>query len=376
MSDDTDEIKERLLAKRDKAARFTESDYLSTGSTLLNLACSGKPRGGFIKGHYYHFVGDSSSGKTFLCLTCLAEASINKSFNNYRLIHDDAENGALFDFEKFFGPKMAARVQPPAGTQDNPQYSVTVEDFYDHLDNALAKGPCIYVCDSMDVLVPRDDQKKYDKQKNARRKLREGKKVQQGEDAGSFGMAKAKLNSQLLRTAVPKLKQTGSILIIVGQTRDKPAAGGPFANRPGADNRTGGGGHALKFYSTLQLWSSVQEKIFEKIKGKNRELGIKAKVRIKKNRQTGRDRSAVIPIFHSFGIDDVGACVDYLIDEGHWKDTQNGIRAPEFDFVGKREKLIRHIEDEDGEREIQMLVAKRWREIEDACQVERKNRYG
>ena len=67
------------------------SDYLGTGSTLLNLACTGKLQGGFLKGHYYSVVGDSSSGKTFLALTCFAEAAINKNFKEFRLIYVLAE---------------------------------------------------------------------------------------------------------------------------------------------------------------------------------------------------------------------------------------------------------------------------------------------
>jgi hypothetical protein len=110
MPTETDLVKAALTTRRPGYNTFTpSSSYLSTGSTLLNLACSGKVSGGFIKGHYYHFVGDSSSGKTFLCLTCLAEAAINPHFDDYQLIHDDAENGSLFDFGKFFGPKMAGR---------------------------------------------------------------------------------------------------------------------------------------------------------------------------------------------------------------------------------------------------------------------------
>ena len=61
---------------------------VSTGSTLLNLACSDHPRIGFLMGGYYYLVGDSASGKTFLSLTCFAEACINPAFDNYRLIFD------------------------------------------------------------------------------------------------------------------------------------------------------------------------------------------------------------------------------------------------------------------------------------------------
>ncbi|NBW63138.1 MAG: hypothetical protein EBR33_08250, partial [Synechococcaceae bacterium WB4_1_0192] len=58
---------------------------LSTGSTLLNLALTGKTTGGLDRGCYYLIVGSSSGGKTFAVLTALAEASIDPHFADYRL---------------------------------------------------------------------------------------------------------------------------------------------------------------------------------------------------------------------------------------------------------------------------------------------------
>ena len=96
----TKDIKKALLTKRKKEV-LTAKDFLSTGSTLLNLACTGFPNRGFVKGRYYFIVGDSTSGKTWLSLTCLAEASINPNFKDYRFIYDNAEDGALMDITRF-----------------------------------------------------------------------------------------------------------------------------------------------------------------------------------------------------------------------------------------------------------------------------------
>jgi hypothetical protein len=75
------------------------------------------------------------------------------------------------------------------------------------------------------------------------------------------------------------------------------------------------------------------------------------------------------------GVDDIGSLVDYLIDEGHWKGTANTVKAPEFDYNGSKEKLIRKIEDEDSEKELKNIVKSVWHEIEAASQVTRKKRY-
>ena len=106
--------------------------------------------------------------------------------------------------------------------------------------------------------------------------------------------------------------------------------------------------------------------------------GVVVKVRIRKNRFTGRDRQAEIPIYHSHGIDDVGSCVDYLIDEKAWSKSGNGF----VEAVGlgptiklRRDDLIRKIEGDDLVDDLRALVQKCWDEVERDCEVARKKRY-
>ena len=133
----------------------------------------------------------------------------------------------------------------------------------------------------------------------------------------------------------------------------------------------------MLFYASLQLWSSVAGRLDKMVKGKKRELGIISKVRVKKNRITGRDRTVMVPIHHSAGVDDTGSMVDYLVDEGVW-DADGGVitvtgLGPTWEQ--RREPLIRRIEEEGLGADLQDLVAETWGEIEKACCVERKNRY-
>lgn len=340
---------------------------LSSGSTLLNLACSERTDEAFYPGRVYQLVGDSSSGKSFLTLTCLAEANVNPAFEGYDLIYDDAENGAFFDFGKFFGPTLAGRVKAPRIVSGVNRYSEYLEDFYDALDDLYrAKRPFVYVLDSMDVLWPREDSKKYSDQKKVRRK-NEAKGTEEKE-GGSFGMAKAKRNSELLRVAVPKIRATGSILIIVSQAKTSMDAYG--------DGKTSAGGLALKFYSSLQMWSSVGGHIKRKVGIRERELGIKSVVRIKKNRQTGKDRRIMVPILHSVGLDDTGSMVEYLIEEGAWRKSGGKIFAKGLGYTERYEDLIQQIERNDDVQDLKTIVKATWDSIESSCQVLRKNRYG
>lgn len=359
MSDDfdLDALKAKLTARK-KKSRQKPPVGISTGSTLLNLACNDWPDVGLLPGHFYFLVGDSASGKTWLTLNILAEAANHPRFRDYALIFDNAENGALMDVSRFFGSELAGRMKPPT---PGPVYSHTVEEFYFNAERYLRNGPCVYVLDSMDALTTEDEQDKF----TERRKAHTSGK----ETSGSYGTSKAKLNSSYLRVVFNLLRETGSILLIVTQTRDNIGFGAQF------NPKTRGGGHALTFYASLEIWTSTKGHVKRTVKGKPRELGIVCRARVKKNRLTGKDRSVEFPILHSHGIDDLGGCVQYLIDEGHWTENRGRVTASEFDFVGSIEKLLAQVEGTNREGDLQRLVATVWQDVETACKVKRKQRY-
>ena len=340
-------------------------DGLSSSSTLLNLAATGRLNCCFYKGHYYWFVGDSESGKSWLALASLAEASINPEFDDYRLIYDNSEHGALMNIERYFGKRVADRLEPPRGTREEPIYSKTVEDMYYALQDLFEVGePFIFIEDSMDVLDTKADQKKFKKQMRA--------KTESDNKAGELQVgAKAALNSAYLRRVVDGCNKTKSIVIIISQTRDRLGFGAKF------DPKTVAGGRALKFYATMSIWTSIREKIKRTVRGKKRAIGIMSKVQTKKNRHQGKDRTIYVPIHYSSGVDDIGSLISYLVDEKHWKGTEENVTAPEFDYKGSREGLVQQIESEgaSAEYEIKQIVKEVWNEIEAACEVQRKSRY-
>lgn len=387
---DVDKVKGILMQDLASTARASvpRKDMLSTGSTLLNMACTGYPDCGFFKGHYFWLVGDSSSGKTFLALTCLAEAARNKEFDNYRFILDDVEGGSLMNIERFFGAAVAQRLESPeTGKDGEPINSHTIEEFYYHLHDAMGNNrPCIYILDSMDALSSEAEQDAFEENKAL---------AEKGKDAkGSYGDGKAKKNKAGIRQMLADIHDTKSIVIIISQTIDKLNAG-PFEEKT-----TVAGGRSLKFFAGLQIWSKVGAPIKVKVRGKNRTIGVDSVIRIRKNRSTGRDRQIVVPIYYSLGFDDVGGCVDYLVEEGHWKTAtrkksredrettkkdvdedradekrSRGIDAKEFSFIGNRDDLIEHIEKEGLEFDLRQLVSEVWHTIEDECTPNRKPRY-
>jgi RecA/RadA recombinase len=357
----TEQIKKMLKSKPKE--NLSSRPLLSSGSTLLNLACSGKASGAFPQGSYIFLVGDSASGKSFLSLTCLAEAMKSKHFANHRIIYDDVEGGAMMDWEKFFGQRVADKVEQPGRFREGPCCSETIEDFYFYVDDAIKMSlPFIYILDSMDALSTGEEVNKFQEQKAAKRK---GK-----ETTGTYGTSKAKANSAGIRQILTGLRKTGSILIVISQTRDNIGFGAQF------NPKSRSGGHALTFYAHLELWSSIVGQIKKTVMGKPRQLGITARIKVKKNRLNGKLREVDIPILWSAGIDDTGSCVGYLIEEGHWTEgDKGGVGAPEFKWKGSREKLIQKIEAEGLEKELRAIVGETWNEVEMACAVKRKIRY-
>lgn len=348
----------KMLKQGVKVEKKKPSDFLSTGNTLLNLGCSGQPFGGFAKGLYYFIVGDTSSGKTFLSLTCFAEANLSRIFKEYRLVYDPtSEDGAQMDLAKFFGQEVEDRMEmPPRGASD------TVEMFYDNITDVLKDStPCIYVLDSENGLTSEASDEKFDDNKRKRDKGTETK--------GEFGDGKAKKHSENMRRVCRELRRTGSILIVLSQTREKIG----FVL---GDPKTRSGGKAISFYATLEMWSSVQEKIKRRVRGKDRVIGTTSRIQFRKNRFSGFEGTVLIDHYKDTGFDDIGSNIDFLVEEKHWRQSQDGtITAPDLRFTGTRESLIAFVEARNYEKDLALIVGLVWNEIQEECKIERKQRY-
>ncbi len=363
MSDDTERRKKRLLAKK-KPVKLDWSKVLSSGSTLLNLACTGRSNAAVLPGDFLWAIGDSNSGKTWLALSFLAEAANNPKFDNYMLIYDSVENGAKMDKEKFFGKNLTDRLQAPSyDNEASPEYSTTIEEFYYNLGNCFDEcAPMIYVLDSMDAVDSEADEEKYEEQRD---NFNKGRKT----ETGSFGTAKARANSSGLRRATIKSEKTQSILIIVSQTRDNIGFGAQF------NPKTVSGGKALKFYSHIQLWMASTGDIKATRKGKMRKLGINTQVKVEKNRYTGQKHTVGFPIKWNHGLDDITSLINWMVEEGIWKKGTGGIDAKELGLKGSADGIVAQIEEKGLEKELRLAVTEAWEDIIESCNTGRKKRY-
>lgn len=356
------EIEKALLMKREPVTSIPSNDFASTGITPLNLAITGHPARGIAKGQYVFLVGDSSAGKTLFAMTFLDEIVNNPEFDDYQIIYDPVEDGALMNIRKMFSRNLASRIRTVnGGTWKERNASELVSDFYDNAEEAVAAGPCVYVLDSMDSLETRQEKAINESNREARKK---GNKVKE-----SYALTKPKENSARLRVLKNKLKKNGSILIIISQTRQNISHTSRF------EPKTRSGGDALRFYCRIEMWLSLKERIREEIGKEKLQVGQKTKIKIKKNHFSGWEGEITVPIYRKVGIDDLGCCIDYLVDWGHWKISKGVIDAVEFDVKMKREPLARFIEVADLHKDLQKIVARYWREVEERVLIRRKKRH-
>ncbi len=327
---------------------------IPTGSTLFNLALSDDIKGGFDSGKIVNLIGDSSSGKTFLALSCFAEMAHSSVFDEYRFIYDDVEQANKFNISYLFGEKTEKRIEePPKGHSD------LIEDFRDNILTVINdEKPFVYVLDSFDALTSEEELKKVNEQIIAREK---GNKI-----SGTYGTEKARGASQLLRMIKANLKKTKSALIIISQTRDN--IGISFAEK------TRSGGRALKFYSTHEIWTAHIGFIKRRVNDKDRKIGIHSRIKITKNKLTGKIHEINIPILYDYGIDDIRGNIDWLIEEGIW-DIKGGIIKSNIFPSLTMEKLIHYVEEHGKENELKNIVKEEWENIQNNLKLNRKRKY-
>lgn len=319
---------------------------VSSGATLLNCCLTDDPFVGLVDGKVVNVIGDSSSGKTLLMLTAMAEMCRDPRFDEYDLILDDAEDALAFDVGQLFGSRLAARL--------NTEFrSATIEEFYGHIKSRLKdKKPFIYVLDSLDALSCNEEQEHAEK-------YAEGKEV-----GGSYKMGKAKLLSEILRVITGDIADTRSMLVIISQIRDN-------LDPMSFQKKTRSGGRALKFYCTHEVWLTLGQKI----KKKERQVGVDTIAKVTKNKITGKVRECKFSIFYDYGVDDIGSMVDFLVESGAWTKTGQTIDTHWDGVKGTRDKLIREIEDNGWEVELRQLVGATWGSIEESIRLNRKARF-
>lgn len=349
------EVEEKIQTKTEIEREIPKKELISTGSTLLNLALSDYPYGGYRPGRMVNLIGDSSSGKTALALSMFAEIVKDKRFDKYALQYIEPESGMEFNISKMFGQSVVDRLEMYPSDRSKP---CTVQYWYSLLFDTLVskKKACISVLDSFDALTSEEEIKDQEIGK------------------GGYKTEKAIAASATLRQVANVNEGTQSLIVIVSQTRQN--LGAMFGKK-----KTRSGGDALHFYVSQEIWLHNGSKITKKVRGEDIEIGKYALVDIVKNRVTGKRRKISLPVLDGYGIDDTRSLVEWLVIKGFWEREGKSVEAwkidtcGDFDVNGKVVDIVTYIEENSLEDKLKKIVWDSWMEIEDELDIKRKPRY-
>ncbi|NES96065.1 MAG: recombinase RecA [Desertifilum sp. SIO1I2] len=279
------------------AARM-KVETIPSGALTLDLALGG----GLPKGRVIEIYGPESSGKTTLALHAISEVQKNGGV------------AAFVDAEHALDPTYAAvlGVDIENLLVSQPDTGEMALEVVDQLVRSAAVD--IVVIDSVAALTPRAEI--------------EG-------DMGDAPMgAQARLMSQALRKITGNIGKSGCTVIFLNQLRQK--IGVVYGNP-----ETTTGGNALKFYASVRL----DIRRTQTLKKGSEEYGIRAKVKVAKNKVAPPFRIAEFDIIFGKGISTTGCLLD-LAEETGVITRKGAWYSYEGDNIGQgRENTLKYMED-------------------------------
>ncbi|WP_320663726.1 recombinase RecA [Prochlorococcus sp. MIT 1223] len=285
-------------------------ETISTGALTLDLALGG----GYPKGRVVEVYGPESSGKTTLTLHAIAEVQRNGGV------------AAFVDAEHALDPVYAAALGVDVENLlvSQPDTGEMALEIVDQLVRSAAVD--LVVVDSVAALTPRSEI--------------------EGEMGDHAVGSQARLMSQAMRKITGNIGKSGCTVIFLNQLRLK--IGITYGNP-----ETTTGGNALKFYASVRL----DIRRIQTLKRGTEEYGIRAKVKVAKNKVAPPFRIAEFDILFGQGISTVGCLLD-LAEETNIVTRKGAWYSYKGDNIGQgRDNTISWLEENpESKKQIEVLV--------------------
>jgi recombination protein RecA len=291
-----------------------------TGALTLDLALGG----GYPKGRVVEIYGPESSGKTTLTLHAIAEVQRRGGV------------AAFVDAEHALDPVYAAALGVDIENLlvSQPDTGEMALEIVDQLVRSAAVD--IVVVDSVAALTPRAEI--------------------EGEMGDLAVGSQARLMSQAMRKITGNIGKSGCTVIFLNQLRQK--IGVTYGNP-----ETTTGGNALKFYASVRL----DIRRIQTLKRGTEEYGIRAKVKVAKNKVAPPFRIAEFDILFGRGISTIGCLLD-LAEENGVVVRKGAWYSYEGDNIGQgRDNTITWLEQNPEQKErIEIQVRQKLSETSDS----------
>ncbi len=285
------------------------TEWISTGSSILDLAISNRPNGGLPVGRITEITGMEASGKSLLAAHLLA----NTQKKGGLAVYIDTENAMNEEFLRAIGIDISKLLYIQLET---------VEDIFEVIENIILKvkesDKDRLVSIAVDSVAAATT------------------KVEQAQDYDKEGWAtsKAIVLSKGMRKITQLIGRERVALFFTNQLRQK--LGVMFG-----DPWTTSGGKAIQFHASCRLRLKAAGQIKAKIAGKEQTIGIKTKCVVVKNRMGPPLRTAEFNIYFESGIDDTGSWLQVMKDYnllkqgGSWYTYSCDVTGEDIKFLSK-----------------------------------------
>ena len=285
-----DNLNKKFKSSNYKVAYFLEGDsdapsdvteWISTGSTMLDLAIANRPNGGLPVGRIIEITGLEASGKSLLAAHALADTQRKGGL----AVYIDTENAVSREFLEAIGVNLKDMLYVPLET---------VEDIFEAIENiieSIRKG-------SKDRIVTIV----VDSVAGASTK----QEMSADYDKDGWATSKAIILSKAMRKITNFVGRQRICLIFTNQLRTR--LGVTFG-----DQWTTSGGKAVAFHSSVRLRLKSVGQIKLKVDGGREEvMGITTRAQVVKNRMGPPLRTVDYDIYFDSGIDDYGSWLTML----------------------------------------------------------------